>query len=621
MIQRFCRRLPPSLRDRLPFIGPGLLLAITVSGESGLAEILLGGAEHGFSLLWVVLAALIFKFAFTTGIARYTVATGEDIFQGLRRIPGPRNWEVAFIMLIYTMEMVAYGGIAAISGIFLCALTGLAVSSDVFALLTLVLVFALLWMDNYSLVERVTVAMAIGLVAGTLISLFSISLPVHEVASGLVPAVHDHMLVEIMALMGAVGGGLNILLYSGWLHRKIGDRHGEANFRRFMAGVNLDLVLAFLLIGVAAIGFLALGWATTTGAAAHEENILTAVWTVLDDIPLATEIFLITGYFTLMGGIIGGVDGRASAIASILRSTTDTRHSEKHLYRGGLLVFAFIIVIAVFFDEPTLLIRSISALASIAFAVTGFILLYLDTHLPSYARGSPLWTVVMAAGSLLFLLMALLKEATILQFGVPLLERIAVVVLVIYLISGSGVLRGMVVRRLTLTDQVWLVLIFGMLSVYGTFRGIEVGGLIVNFRDLGPLIAGIIGGPIVGACAGLIGGAYRYGLGGWTVLPCSLSPVVAGIIAGMLSRRWHGRFTYFRLFGLSVLVEVIHILVLVPLLTGAPLDLVIATARTTLLTMILSNACGLILFQYVVRERGIEGLNGTWIEKDGDKER
>jgi LytS/YehU family sensor histidine kinase len=58
---------------------------------------------------------------------------------------------------------------------------------------------------------------------------------------------------------------------------------------------------------------------------------------------------------------------------------------------------------------------------------------------------------------------------------------------------------------------------------------------------------------------------------------------------------------------IAVVVEVVHILVLVPLLTQAPPEMLIATVRTTLLPMIVTNSCGLILFLYVMREQGLAG--------------
>ena len=65
------------------FFGPGLLLAITAAGEAGITEAIEIGAHYGLALLWVVIITLLFKYAFTNGIARYTLATGLTIFDAL----------------------------------------------------------------------------------------------------------------------------------------------------------------------------------------------------------------------------------------------------------------------------------------------------------------------------------------------------------------------------------------------------------------------------------------------------------------------------------------------------------------------------------------------------------
>jgi len=249
-----------------------------------------------------MVAALVFKFAFTNGIARYTLATGEDIFHGLRKVPGPKNWEVIFVMLIYAMEMIAYGGIAVIAGIYLATLFPVGISSDLFAICTLALVFALLLSGSYALFERLTVAMAVALFAGIVYTLFAVPLPLGEVAAGFVPQIQDHLLPETMALMGAVGSGLNILLYSVWLHKKIGDRHGEEYFKAHMRSVTLDLVLAFVLIGLAAFGFFALGSAAAAVPDAVSDDILECIAYVFEGVPFALVVFLVTSYFTSSAG-------------------------------------------------------------------------------------------------------------------------------------------------------------------------------------------------------------------------------------------------------------------------------------------------------------------------------
>ena len=84
--------------------------------------------------------------------------------------------------------------------------------------------------------------------------------------------------------------------------------------------------------------------------------------------------------------------------------------------------------------------------------------------------------------------------------------------------TRSRVFTSILKGELDLKNQLCLIGIFGLFSIYGTLSGIQILGAIANIRDLGPMIAGLMGGPIVGLGAGLIGAAHRYFLGGMTAL-------------------------------------------------------------------------------------------------------
>jgi phosphoserine phosphatase RsbU/P len=72
--------------------------------------------------------------------------------------------------------------------------------------------------------------------------------------------------------------------------------------------------------------------------------------------------------------------------------------------------------------------------------------------------------------------------------------------------------------------------------------GVEFMGAIINVRDLGPMVGGLVGGPVVGVGAGLIGALYRASLGGFSVVPCVLATVLAGLLGGLVWRATGGGF-------------------------------------------------------------------------------
>ncbi|WFN34127.1 Nramp family divalent metal transporter [Methanogenium sp. S4BF] len=614
MISGLKRRIPPGIAETFFFIGPGLILAIEASGESGITELIEAGFEYGFALLWVICAALIFKFAFTNGIARYTVATGTSIFDGLRTIPGPKNWEVSFIAVIYLFEMVGFGGIALFAGSMLAKVVP-AAAPAAYAFALLIFILLVLWKNSYERLEHVIITISVVMFVGLAALILALPFPIGAIAQGCIPSIPDGALIETMALLGVVGSGLNLLLYSVWLHEKVGDRHGEAYFKSHMKSVNIDLVLAFLLVGVVALIFMTLGfWGlvhehlTDVGAVSLTE----AITATFGKVPGGLDTVLFLAFVILTGSLISGMDGRARAVSLVVSRASPIRFDERTLYRIVLLVFAGVIAAGILSGETTSLIRIVAAVSSVMFGLLGFMLIYIDRRLPAYARGSSLWMLTVGCGSLLFLAIALITEQSLITFGLPLMEHVAVVAIILYAFTKTGLFERLVTGRATLEDRGWMILTFGLLSLYGIYRGILYNGVIIDFADLGPMVAGILGGPVVGGCVGIIAALFRLSEGGLGAVGSAVSAICAGVIAAYAARRFHNHLTYWRMILLACAVEFLHVIILIPLFAGGWDTLAMwQIIRETYLPMAFANALGLVLFLSILRERGYEMLEHT----------
>lgn len=620
-------KIKKHIPDYLRFLGPGLLLAVAAAGESGIAEAIEIGAHFGYALIWVIAITLIYKFAFVNGIARYTMITGKTIFQGLISIPGPKNWGGILVMVIYLLEMFAFAGMLLLGGIFMDYIVPGINSIGMIVFITLSAILILLWKESYEQLEHTILLIAVLLFFGIAFSLTQFPISFAAMLPGMVPDIPPRSLLSIMALMGAVGSSLNLLLYSIWLKEKAGSRKGPAFYRRSIKGVNLDLIIAFLFVGIITVLFISLG---VTGFSisylAHGETfsvdaLISQVLYVIASIPYGPQTFLVTGYLIMFGAVLTGMDGRARAISEILHTGFAMKCEEKTTFRLILLLFTAIIMSGVVIGEPMALVHGVSAIASVFFAVMGFILIYLNMEIKDPERPNRLWTAVMTIGSLIFLLMALFMEEGIIMFGLPLAERMIVVAFVVFVFAGTTLFRDVIRGNPTRIDRLWTVLIFGAISIYGTFRGIAYEGMIINFRDLGPILAGIVGGPVIGACAGIIGAAYRYQIPGAekTALACALATIVAGIVAGCFARMYRGNITYLRGFVLVAIVETIHIFIFVPLFSEiATFANFMTIVRATLLPMIFAMTLGIMLFIYIVRMKGYSLTTRFEEDKEGD---
>lgn len=180
-----------------------------------------------------------------------------------------------------------------------------------------------------------------------------------------------------------------------------------------------------------------------------------------------------------------------------------------------------------------------------------------------------------------------------------LLQLICVIIVVAYLLTRSRIFPEVLDGHPALKTQLILIVVFGALSVYGTISGVDFLGAIVNVRDLGPMLAGLLGGPWVGLGAGLIGAAYRLTLGGFTVYSCSFATVLAGLFGGLIwlacGRKFAG-ITIAVIF--AVLMEAFHMLLV--LVICRPFDEALAVVSALSVPMILANAAGMFVFAFIV---------------------
>ncbi len=103
------------------------------------------------------------------------------------------------------------------------------------------------------------------------------------------------------------------------------------------------------------------------------------------------------------------------------------------------------------------------------------------------------------------------------------------------IVSKIETIQRVIFKKAALLDYAVFVILFGIFSIFGTLVGIpDSYGSIANIRDLAPIVAGLVAGPYVGLAVGLIGGLHRLTLGGITCLACSLSTVLAGVLAGLV---------------------------------------------------------------------------------------
>lgn len=148
----------------------------------------------------------------------------------------------------------------------------------------------------------------------------------------------------------------------------------------------------------------------------------------------------------------------------------------------------------------------------------------------------------------------------------------------------------------------------GLFGVYANYAGIGYSGAIISIRDIGPMMAGVFGGPVGGFIAGGIACAHRLTLGGPTVYACSLATLTIGIMCGVLHvifGRKLIRIHWALLIG--VIMENYHLLLVY--LMVKPQDMAISIIKSVAVPIVIANAVGFALMVavslYIDRQRAI----------------
>jgi len=180
-------------------------------------------------------------------------------------------------------------------------------------------------------------------------------------------------------------------------------------------------------------------------------------------------------------------------------------------------------------------------------------------------------------------------------------ERFSMVALLAFVLSKTEFFKKIIDNtKPTKKDYFLLMVIFGIIGILGTYTGIPINDAIANSRVVGPMVAGFLGGPLVGLGAGLIAGVHRYFLGGFTALPCALSTILEGLAGGIIRRYYKGEYISWQLaFVAGFIGEAVQMGII--LLTAKPFSDALALVNIVGLPMMIVNATGIAIFMIIIK--------------------
>lgn len=238
-------------------LGPGLLWAAAAIGVSHLVQSTRAGAAGGFSLVWIVLVALLFKYPFFEYGPRYAAATGESLIEGYLRLGRWAVW--VYLAITLSTALIIQSAVALFTAFVFANALGLDWSMPVMGGAVLGGCGLLLWIGRFRALDRTIKAVLALLAVCTLIAAVT-TLPR---ASGAEftpwPLTTDADAIGfafILALMGWMPSAIDISVWSSlWTLAK--DR--SEGMRATMAEALLDFRIGYVGTGIISLAFLTLG--------------------------------------------------------------------------------------------------------------------------------------------------------------------------------------------------------------------------------------------------------------------------------------------------------------------------------------------------------------------------
>ena len=242
--------VPKSFFEYLRSFGPGLVVVLTWLGAGDIVDMGVAGGEYGYSLMWVLVLAILMRFLFVSLIAKYQLCNqhGESVLDGLARL---HRWYAPSLLVaaivfghFYASYMTRGVGEACKNVTGIGDIWQWAIGCNGLALL-------LVYLSAYRRIEWIFKAFLALLTVSFVGTAIWVGPDPFGIVNGLVrvemPAKSGHFgpLLVAVAMIGAVGGSLMNLAYPYFLEAKgwRGPQYRRVQFYDFLLAMIVMVVL------------------------------------------------------------------------------------------------------------------------------------------------------------------------------------------------------------------------------------------------------------------------------------------------------------------------------------------------------------------------------------------
>ena len=391
---------------RWKLIGPGLVVAATGVGAADLVATLIAGSKYGYALLWAAVLGCLMKIVLVEGAGRYSLATGQTIYEGWSSLGRWTHWYFGPYIVIWGF---VYGA-AAMAGTGL-ALTALfpVLGVKAWGILSGFIGLALVWSGRYGIFEKVLSAMVL-LMFVSMVGAAVVTLPnLLELVTGLLPTIPDGAILNVLSVAGGVGGTITLAAYGYWLREK------GWTTPRHMRVMRLDNGVAYTVTGLFVVSTLIVGaellYSAQIAVATGDQGMLD-LSNVLEDRygAAAGTVFLVGFWAAAMSSLVGVWNGVSLMFADFVGHVRghDANHPDSRA--GGKYYKAYVLwltippIALIFTGQPVYLILAYGVLGAFFMPFLAVTLLWIlnTDRVPTRWRNKPASNIALVICALAF---------------------------------------------------------------------------------------------------------------------------------------------------------------------------------------------------------------------------
>lgn len=394
-------------------LGPGLLISAAAIGVSHLVQSTRAGADFGFTLIWAVVLANLFKYPFLEFGPRYAIAAEESMIDGYKRLG---NWAI-YLFIVFTLGtmFIVYAAVTVVTASLAAELTGIALNPFYWSLILGVLCASIMFSGRYSVLDGLIKVIMTILALSTVVALIA------AIIQG------DHQTFQTVSppTIWTTGGVAFLIALMGWMPIPIDasvwhsiwtlDRIKQTRYTPKMNESLIDFNIGYIGASVLAICFLLLGALVMFGSGeefASSGAVFSKQLIHLYTVNLgnwAYIIIVICAFTTMFSTTIAVTDAYPRAcrkFLEVLKPGIFERHSPVKIYRILLLltISLSLFILYAMGDQFTFMVDLAATLSFLAAPVLAYINLRLVrmNHVPKKYQPKP-WLVWLSISGLIFL--------------------------------------------------------------------------------------------------------------------------------------------------------------------------------------------------------------------------